>query len=152
MINDGEKFFSIIHGDLCFTNILVEDSYDFLRLIDPRGNFGLFDIYGDSRYEIAKLCHSLEGKYDYIIEDMFEINVNGTDVYYKILKDNKKIWKIFREVFATQLENIQAVRLIEAILFFSMISLHNDSLTRQYAMLATAYQLLEKVVKIDDCR
>lgn len=152
LINDGEKFFSIIHGDLCFTNILVEDSYDFLRLIDPRGNFGLFDIYGDSRYEIAKLCHSLEGKYDYIIEDMFEINVNGTDVYYKILKDNKKIWKIFREVFATQLENIQAVRLIEAILFFSMISLHNDSLTRQYAMLATAYQLLEKVVKIDDCR
>ena len=59
---------------------------------------------------------------------------------------------LFGKVFATQLENIQAVRLIEAILFFSMISLHNDSLTRQYAMLATAYQLLEKVVKIDDCR
>lgn len=152
LINDGEKFFSIIHGDLCFTNILVEDSYDFLRLIDPRGSFGLFDIYGDSRYELAKLCHSLEGKYDYIIEDMFEVNVDKTNIHYTILRDNKEIWNIFNEVFKLQLRDEKAVRLIESILFFSMISLHNDSLTRQYAMLATACQLLEKVVDMDDCR
>lgn len=152
LISDGEQFFSIIHGDLCFTNILVEDSYDFLRLIDPRGNFGLFDIYGDSRYELAKLCHSLEGKYDYIIEDMFDVYVNGTEIHYNILKDNQEIWKIFSEVFETQLKNIQAVRLIEAILFFSMISLHSDSLRRQYAMLATACQLLDKVIDMDSVR
>ena len=139
--------FTIIHGDLCFTNILVEDNYNFMRIIDPRGKFGTFDIYGDSRYELAKILHSLEGHYDYIIEDMFDVEVQDTHISYHLQLGEQTALQAFQQVFEKQLTDIQAIRLIEATLFLSMIPLHNDYLSRQYAMLATGITLFDEVVK-----
>lgn len=147
LVEDSDKFFSIIHGDLCFTNILVEDTYNFMRLIDARGSFGEFDIYGDNRYELAKLFHTLEGNYDYIIEDLFYISVNGNNITYRIDGCDKHIWNLFCEIFSKQIENINAIRLIESTLFLSMIPLHSDSSTRQYAMLATGVKLFNQVME-----
>ena len=143
----AENRFSIIHGDLCFANILVEDTYNFLRLIDPRGKFGTFDIYGDCYYEYAKLFHTLEGHYDYIIEDMFEIVVDENSITYHISGGDTAPWRIFREVFKDCLQDERAIRLAEATLFLSMIPLHSDSLRRQYAMLATGVSLFDQVVE-----
>lgn len=139
--------FNIIHGDLCFANILIEDTYDFIRVIDPRGKFGTFDIYGDARYELAKLMHTLEGKYDFIIEDMFDINVSGNTIKYHVHKQIDNITNVFLDVFRESIDNIQAVRLIEATLFLSMIPLHSDYKQRQFAMLATGVMLLEQVIR-----
>ena len=72
-----EQEFTIIHGDLCFANIMIDEQLSFLKLIDPRGKFGKFDIYGDPRYELAKLFHSVDGKYDFIIKDQFNIQVDA---------------------------------------------------------------------------
>ena len=143
----AENRFSIIHGDLCFANILVEDTCNFMRLIDPRGKFGSFDIYGDRYYEYAKLFHTLEGHYDYIIEDMFEIMVNDTSITYHISSIDTVPWKIFCEVFQDYIQDEQAIRMVEATLFLSMIHLHSDSVRRQYAMLATGVSLFDQVVK-----
>ena len=139
--------FNIIHGDLCFANILIEDTYDFIRVIDPRGKFGTFDIYGDARYELAKLMHTLEGKYDFIIEDMFDIDVIGNTIEYHVHKQIDNITNLFLDVFRESIDNIQAVRLIEATLFLSMIPLHSDYKQRQFAMLATGVMLLEQVIR-----
>lgn len=139
--------FNIIHGDLCFANILIEDTYDFIRVIDPRGKFGTFDIYGDARYELAKLMHTLEGKYDFIIEDMFGIDVIGNTIEYHVHKQIDNITNVFLDVFRESIDNIQAVRLIEATLFLSMIPLHSDYKQRQFAMLATGIMLLEQVIR-----
>lgn len=139
--------FNIIHGDLCFANILIEDTYDFIRVIDPRGKFGTFDIYGDARYELAKLMHTLEGKYDFIIEDMFDIDVIGNTIEYHMHKRIDNITNVFLDVFRESIDNIQAVRLIEATLFLSMIPLHSDYKQRQFAMLATGVMLLEQVIR-----
>lgn len=139
--------FNIIHGDLCFANILIEDTYDFIRVIDPRGKFGIFDIYGDARYELAKLMHTLEGKYDFIIEDMFDIDVIGNTIEYHVHKQIDNITNVFLDVFRESIDNIQAVRLIEATLFLSMIPLHSDYKQRQFAMLATGVMLLEQVIR-----
>lgn len=139
--------FNIIHGDLCFANILIEDTYDFIRVIDPRGKFGTFDIYGDARYELAKLMHTLEGKYDFIIEDMFDIDVIGNNIEYHVHKQIDNITNVFLDVFRESIDNIQAVRLIEATLFLSMIPLHSDYKQRQFAMLATGVMLLEQVIR-----
>lgn len=139
--------FNIIHGDLCFANILIEDTYDFIRVIDPRGKFGAFDIYGDARYELAKLMHTLEGKYDFIIEDMFDIDVIGNTIEYHVHKQIDNITNVFLDVFRESIDNIQAVRLIEATLFLSMIPLHSDYKQRQFAMLATGVMLLEQVIR-----
>lgn len=139
--------FNIIHGDLCFANILIEDTYDFIRVIDPRGKFGTFDIYGDARYELAKLMHTLEGKYDFIIEDMFDIDIIGNTIEYHVHKQIDNITNVFLDVFRESIDNIQAVRLIEATLFLSMIPLHSDYKQRQFAMLATGVMLLEQVIR-----
>ena len=146
LVQDAGEQFCIIHGDLCFTNILIENSLNFMRFIDPRGKFGGFDIYGDSRYELAKIMHTLEGKYDYIIEDMFDVTVDGTNITYSVHLGEKDILSSFLDVFKDRLTKVQAVRLIESTLFLSMIPLHSDYLTRQYAMLATGVQLFWKVM------
>ena len=139
--------FNIIHGDLCFANILVEDNYNFMRLIDPRGSFGSFDIYGDSNYEMAKLLHSLEGKYDFIIEDLFDVNKNGNNINFVIFDKNTEIIKVFNDVFSKKLNNLLAIRLIEVTLFLSMTPLHDDHKQRQYVMFATGIMLLDKIIK-----
>lgn len=145
LINTEEEF-TIIHGDLCFTNILIDDKLNFLRLIDPRGKFGKCDIYGDKRYELAKLFHCLDGKYDYIIKDLFDIKVNKTQIELaiNINKNNNCIFECFLDVFKDDIKNIREIRLIESLLFLSMIPLHTENIRRQYAMLATGLLLLNK--------
>lgn len=147
LLPNASKYFNVIHGDLCFTNILIEDSLNFMRFIDPRGKFGVFDIYGDSRYELAKLFHTLEGGYDFIIEDMFDLSVHGTYINYKLHQQYSNIFSIFMDVFADTIDDINAVRLIEATLFLSMIPLHSDVLERQYVMLSTGIQLFDRVMR-----
>lgn len=147
LFENAEKYFSVIHGDLCLPNILLAEPHKFLRLVDPRGKFGDFDIYGDWRYDLAKLLHSLEGRYDFIIEDEFTLNVCGTAIDYEMPRDFAEVKEIFFAVFKSQLaENLSAIRLIEATLFLSMIPLHSDSLSRQLVMLATGVELFESVL------
>lgn len=147
LLNKESYDFCIIHGDLCFSNILIESEMGFLRIIDPRGRFGSLDIYGDRRYELAKLMHSLDGQYDYIIEDLFTVQVDGTTIELELKNKTKEIYDSFRAVFADTLVNYLDLKLIESLLFFSMIPLHNDALNRQYAMLATGLRLLDEATE-----
>lgn len=147
LLQNSHDEFTIIHGDLCFSNILLEENYGFMRIIDPRGEFGGFDIYGDPRYEMAKLLHSIEGKYDFIIEDMFHIEVTENRISFSMQKDTEALLSLFKEVFRHKLKRYMEIKLIESTLFLSMIPLHSDFLSRQYAMLATGVIQLEEVLK-----
>ena len=147
LFENVEEYFSVIHGDLCLPNILIEAEHKFLRLVDPRGKFGDFDIYGDRRYDLAKLLHSLEGNYDFIIADKFKVSFHDTTIDYEFTLDFAEIRKIFFEVFKEQLKNLPALRLIEATLFLSMIPLHADSFSRQLVMLARGVELFETVLE-----
>lgn len=58
-----------IHGDLHFQNILIgQDPNDFI-LMDPRGDLKGSDIY----YDMGKLWHSFNGKYDLIHTDLSHV-------------------------------------------------------------------------------
>lgn len=140
----------IIHGDLCFSNIMIDSNYSFIKMIDPRGKFGRYDIYGDTRYEYAKLMHSIDGKYDYIIKDRFEIYFKNNIIEYKVHYDqDADIVKCFERIFANEIAQEKGkIKLIEALLFFSMIPLHKESINQQIAMLATAYRCLSEVSNI----
>ncbi|MBR3049932.1 MAG: phosphotransferase [Selenomonadaceae bacterium] len=152
LFENVEEYFSVIHGDLCLPNILVEEEHKFLRLVDPRGKFGDFDIYGDWRYDLAKMLHSLEGNYDFIIADKFKVNVQGAAIDYEFALDFAPIREKFFEVFAGQLKNLPALRLIEATLFLSMIPLYADSLSHQQVMLARGVELFEAVMEQREVR
>jgi len=142
--------FTVIHGDLCFSNILIDPNYSFIKVIDPRGKFGKFDIYGDQRYEYAKLMHSIDGKYDYIIKDMFTLEYRGNNIKYEILFGHEiDILKCFFEIFQEEMDKEYGqIKLIEALLFFSMVPLHQESREQQIVMLATAIKLLNEVIDI----
>ncbi|MBR3050147.1 MAG: hypothetical protein IKI08_07470 [Selenomonadaceae bacterium] len=147
LFENVEEYFSVIHGDFCLPNILIEEEHKFLRLVDPRGKFGDFDIYGDRRYDLAKLLHSLEGNYDFIIADKFKASVQDTAIDYEFALDFAEVKEIFFKVFEEQLKDLPALRLIEATLFLSMIPLHADSLSRQQVMLARGVELFESVLE-----
>lgn len=145
------KEFCIIHGDMCFANMLIDDKHNFLKLIDPRGKFGDYDIYGDQRYEIAKLFHSVDGKYDYIIKDLFEISVIDSSINYKVFDNhNSSLFDVLKISLNDIIkEHIVEIEIIEALLFLSMIPLHSENINHQYAMLATGLEILNRHVNIE---
>lgn len=143
--------FSVIHGDLCFSNILIDEKLNFIKLIDPRGSFGSFGICGDQRYEFAKLFHSIDGKYDYIIKDLFSLKAKGTTIDYKFAKQKYDLYAIAKDVFAFEDDNkIREIEIIEAFLFLSMIPLHQESLNHQIMMLAIGIEILNRWVDLKE--
>lgn len=152
MLYDVEEL-TIIHGDLCFSNIMVDNNFSFVKVIDPRGKFGQFDIYGDQRYEIAKLMHSIDGKYDFIIKELFDVEFNSGNCTIDYYINNRErpydLYKIFIDVFKDEIGNdLKKIELIEALLFLSMIPLHTESVNQQMVMLAIGIEILNRVEPI----
>lgn len=144
--------FNIIHGDLCFANMLIDNNFFFIKLIDPRGKFGVFDIYGDSRYELAKLLHSVDGKYDYIVKDLFTLEYKGEKINYAFWDMDSKcdLYSVFVDVFQDEIgADLKRIELIEALLFLSMIPLHRENFNHQLVMLAKGLEVLSRVVDIE---
>ena len=147
------KEFNIIHGDLCFSNMLIDNNFSFIKVIDPRGKFGNFDIYGDSRYEMAKLLHSVDGKYDYIIKDLFDLNYKDDKISFSIQNKDRDfdLYQVFMSIFKNEINgDLKKVELIEALLFLSMIPLHNENFNHQLVMLGTGIEILNRVVNIEE--
>lgn len=139
---------SIVHGDLCLSNVLYDLRSRICKLIDPRGSFGFVGIYGDPRYDVAKLWHSVHGQYDFIVNDLFRAQLNGTqiDVSIRSTTAHRVIEERFAQVFFGQhAYNRRDVQLITALLFASMPALHYDRPARQLAMYARALQLFAEV-------
>lgn len=86
IINEFRPF-RIIHGDLCFNNIIFKNNK--MYLIDPRGSFGQRSLYGDYLYELAKILHSING-YDNIVNNHYELKLEGNSIKYKIHKSQNK--------------------------------------------------------------
>lgn len=126
---------TVIHGDLCFPNILFDPTLGLFRLIDPRGSFTSVGVGGDARYDAAKLLHSVEGGYDLLINDMFLLT--GDDGDFSLRLDRPSCLAETREAIAAMVgdrHRLADVRLIEATLFLSMASLHAGRPDRQAAM------------------
>jgi GTP:adenosylcobinamide-phosphate guanylyltransferase/aminoglycoside phosphotransferase len=78
------KELCVIHGDPTFSNIRIDSRDLTVRFIDPRGYFGLHKIFGDSRYDYAKLYYSVVGNYDAFNTGRFALDTRGGSVAYSI--------------------------------------------------------------------
>ena len=138
---------AIIHGDLCLSNILYDLRSRICKLIDPRGSFGAVGVYGDPRYDVAKLWHSVHGLYDFITNDLFHVTVRGSSIALDIRATaaHREIESRFARIFFDGNERARRdVQLITALLFASMPALHYDKPQRQLAMYARALQLFDE--------
>jgi len=146
----GEDDAGILHGDFCFSNIL----YDFRRravtLIDPRGyvEAGKPDVFGDTRYDVGKLHHSVLGRYDFILADYFALERVGP---YSLLFDvsrpdcHEMVERAFRErVCGDDPGRERVAGAISVLLHLSMLPLHAEAPRRQLALLANGYRLYER--------
>ena len=144
---------TIIHGDYCFSNILFDSSNYVFKLIDPRGRLNAeATIYGDSRYDIAKLRHSVVGLYDFMVQGLYEYKESENGFEYKILTTND--YSILENVFDNCCKqncfDVTEIKFIEGLLFLSMIPLHKDDFSRQKIFYLKAIELLNEVLNKDN--
>lgn len=78
------KMFNIVYGDFFFVNIFYDIVIGKVVLVDLRGEFGEKGIYGDNLYEWVKLVYSIDGQYDFIINDWFDLFIFGNKIDYCI--------------------------------------------------------------------
>ena len=143
---------SIVHGDYCFSNILFDPMHYIFKLIDPRGRFKTQSIYGDPRYDIAKLRHSIVGLYDFIVAGLYKLNPTGKDAYdFQISTPilTEKLEPFFDELVVNYGYDRREIKLIEALLFLTMIPLHSDDVQRQKAFYLTSIKKLNEVLYDD---
>ena len=138
----------VVHGDFCFSNILFDINNQIIRLIDPRGEFGRKGIYGDPRYDIAKLRHSVCGAYDFIVSDMFEIKQDDDAFSGQVYANGKQqiVSTIFDQMALDFGYDLEQIRFIEGLLFVSMVPLHRDKPQRQKMMYLTGLNLLNRIL------
>ena len=136
----------ILHGDACFSNIVLDSRNGRLRLFDPRGiledDFNKEDI----AYDIAKFGHSIYGLYDLIIADNFEVQAdyknNRYDLKLGVSKWHEAVGNMYLEqsLLDGELKYVDTIPQI-ILLFLSMLPLHADKPERQAAMLGNAMRL-----------
>ncbi|MDO9374439.1 MAG: sugar phosphate nucleotidyltransferase [Ferruginibacter sp.] len=142
---------SLIHGDFCLSNILYDINSQITKLIDPRGSFGSRGIYGDPRYDMAKLRHSIAGNYDFIVSDLFKVTVARDQFQYEIyVNDNsKEIANLLDEMLTESGYSINEIKFIESLLFISMLPLHKDKPERQKMMFIEGIKLMNEIFNSD---
>lgn len=144
------RFACVMHGDFCFSNILYDFKTQSIRIIDPRGldANGNQSIYGDMRYDVAKLAHSVLGMYDFIVGGNFILRENGDyDVTLEFVEDHVlcEVQSYFKDMHFAGF-SLQELKIYPILvhLFLSMLPLHHDQPLRQRAMLANALRLYYK--------
>ena len=152
------RHLSIVHGDPCFSTILYDFRSYSVRVIDPRGQdaAGRPTIWGDNRYDLAKLHHSIIGNYDLIIAGFHQLT---SPEPYSVTIDfpasatfdatRSAFARVFGQAHATDLRSVEAISLH---LFLSMLPLHADSEPRQQALLANALRLYADMAAREDAR
>lgn len=139
---------SFVHGDFCFSNILYDFRSDRVKLIDPRGVDvdGNITAFGDFRYDVAKLSHSVLGLYDAIVAGRFCLDGGGHDIAFDVSsKGSHTIRQAFRSTsFAGRTPDDWDCQPIMVLLFLSMLPLHADKPLRQRALMANCMRLFQE--------
>lgn len=137
----------VMHGDFCFSNIFYDFRSESIRVIDPRGH--LDDpspcLYGDVRYDVAKLAHSVQGRYDFIVAGLYECRMDSPYRLSLDLPDDERTARI-AAVFGEQRlighsPRDESILAATSLLFLSMLPLHFDDPQRQQALLARGLEL-----------
>ena len=109
--------FCFIHGDCTFSNLMLREDGTPV-LIDPRGYFGYTELYGDERYDWAKLYYSIVGNYDRFNLKDFRLKITEQEVYLDIASNH---WEDMEQDFfkLTGIDE-QEIKLLHAVIWLSL--------------------------------
>lgn len=152
-----EAIYGFFHGDFCFSNILYDFRTDRIRVIDPRATTlsGNIATFGDLRYDLAKLSHSVLGMYDWIVAGFHDSSVDwierkvstNFDVEERVSDIQEVFIEVIYETFGLTPLNLYAMQVQ---LFMSMLPLHSDDKKRQKGLFANVFRifaLMQKEIK-----
>ena len=135
------------HGDLFFGNMFYDFTAQRILTIDPRGQLktGESCLYGDWRYDLAKLAHSVVGQYDRIILGRARLQEYGPRDW-SLNLDAPPLQAQLEDIFIAQVTDRYKIALTEllaltALLFFSMLPLHSDRPDLQRQLMANGLRL-----------
>ena len=134
------------HGDPCFANALYNKSTRTLKFVDPKGALTEEELWTNPYYDVAKLSHSVCGRYDFFNNALFDIKL-GEDFTYQleIPFDNARYKEILREKCEANGFDWWSVRVYEASLFLSMLPLHIDNPQKVFGLLLNAKNILKEI-------
>ena len=144
MFNEEDN--CLIHGDLYFSNILYDSEKRNFKLIDPRGKWGQ-GIAGDIKYDIAKIRHSIVGGFDTIVNGLYSANYQGQNkIEYSVFvsKNNQTIRNELDNIIERNWK-LDEIKMIEGLLFISMLPLHSDNFERQLALFCIGIERLNEI-------
>lgn len=148
VFNNIDSYFSHLHGDLFFGNMMYDIESSKLKIFDPRGEYGVFTNKGDIRYDIAKLNHSVYGYYDFIVNGLYTLDDKGAILNYDIYDSQQKHAQI---VFDEMLEEMNIdkdeIDFITGLLFLTMIPLHSENEKNQKMQFIKACEFFDKIIK-----
>jgi hypothetical protein len=145
----AEGDIALMHGDFCFSNILFDFRRGGVKLLDPRGCAGAGpSLYGDTRYDRVKLYHSLAGGYDFIVAGCFDLTRDGDyalSLSVAQAMGQNAIETLYRDIICGgDAKRVEMAAAGAVLLFLSMLALHDEDATRQWALLANAYRLYQR--------
>lgn len=139
------------HGDLFFGNMFYDFTARRVMVIDPRGQTarGQPCLYGDWRYDLAKLAHSVIGQYDKIILGRARLTEHAPRDWVLDLPEQPHQARI-EAIFLAEAEARHGMAAGEltaltALLFFSMLPLHHDRPDLQARLMANGLRLAARL-------
>lgn len=144
--NDRQHFdYGFIHGDLQFSNSMVDLDTLKVTIIDPRGYFGKTALRGLQDYDIGKLLYALSGYDTFNQSKMFGINrIGGGHIEFDIPEPSHEG---IQDIISTHFKPIHHLWL--AVCFIGLAQyIKNDpvkSVCAHYHGLALAEKILRKI-------
>ena len=136
----------LIHGDLYFSNILYDSESSKYKLIDPRGQWGN-GMSGDIKYDIAKIRHSIVGGFDTITNGLYTVTYEKTNgIGINVFEPEN--YQIICKELDTEIKkywDLDEIKMIEGLLFISMLPLHEDNFERQLAFFTIGIKRLNEI-------
>ena len=114
------KDFAFIHGDCTFSNMMVRESGEPV-LIDPRGYFGFSELYGDVRYDWAKVYYSIAGNYDQFNLKRFRLHISDNPEEGVQLDIESNHWEELADEFLKMTgQDEYEIKLLHAVIWLSL--------------------------------
>lgn len=158
---------SFIHGDFCLSNMLygIDESnrdHSVIKFIDPRGSFGERGNMGDSRYDVAKIYHSIDVGYEFFNNNIFRLVKAETssdswewsihtEVHPNVWNSKLNAMSAFDTLFFDGGGfNRKEITVIEGLIYIGACARHYENPDRQVAMYLAGLQLLNKAMMMND--
>jgi len=136
------------HGDLCLSNIMIEQPTLNIKLIDPRGELNENSPFNRSLYyDLAKLAHSIIGGYDLIINNRAKIIFNQ-NMEASISFDNffnEVILKEYKKMIDFLGFDYEIINIVQASLFLSMLPLHVENKKKVFILALRSSEICSRI-------